>query len=585
MPSKTGKNPSKAKWGSDVVVDLLKAYGIEYVAFNPGSTFRGIEESLVNYGRNSEPEVIECCHEEIAVAIAHGYAKATGKPMVAVLHDVVGTMHASMAIYNAFIDRVPIIILSGTGPMDTTKRRPFIDWIHTAQIQGNLVRDYVKWDDQPANIASLPDSFMRAYKVATTEPKGPVYLCLDVDLQEDELKTAFTVPDVRLYAAPTRIAADPTAIQRVAELLVDSERPVIITDWLGRTPTAVENLIELAELLAIPVIDLMGRFNFPNTHPLDLTGTDVVTNTDLILALDAPYLYQTLTVTDRDTRGSSYIIPESTTIIQMGLDDIGIKSMAINYHKLQYAEMTITADTSIALPQLLSACTRLIEKDPKQKEVYLERFSQLSAVHHEQRVKWREEARKLWDSEPVSLARLASEVWDVIREEDWVLVNGNRRGWVRRLWELTKPYQYLGHSGAAGLGYGMPASLGAALAYRKTDKLCVNLQNDGDLLQTCSSLWTGARHRLPLLIVMNNNQAYGNSVRHRRDVAKSRTRAENLMGTTIDDPLVDFAQMARSFGAYGEGPIEKPEAIRPALERMKKVVKEQRIPALLDVLT
>ncbi len=579
------KHSSRAEWGSDVVVDLLEAYGIEYVAFNPGSTFRGIEESLVNYGNNENPEVIECCHEEIAVAIAHGYAKAAGKPMVAVLHDVVGTLHASMAIYNAFADKVPIIILSGTGPMDTTKRRPWIDWIHTALVQGNLVRDYVKWDDQPANIKSFPDAFMRAYKVAMTEPMGPVYLCLDVDLQEQKLAKPYMMPNVSLFAPPTRIAADPTAIRKVAELLVDAERPIILADWLGRNPTVVDHLIKMAELMAIPVIDLGGRFNFPNIHPLDLTGTDVLNNADLLVALDTPYLYGALTLTDRVTRLSTYIIPETTKIVQIGLNDIGIKSLTANYHKLQYAQITVTADTSIAVPQLIEACSKIIEKNPKRKETYQERFKQISALHCAQRTKWREDARRQWDSKPVSLARLAGELWEVIRDEDWVLVNGDLRGWARRLWDWTKPYQYIGRSGGAGLGYGIPASIGAALAYKNTRKLCVDVQSDGDFLYTCSSIWTAAHHRIPLLVVMYNNRAYGNSVRHREDLAKMRKRATKLVGTLITDPPVNFSKLAQSFGAYGEGPTEKLEDIKPALEKAKKIVKERRIPALVDIPT
>jgi len=200
-------------------------------------------------------------------------------------------------------------------------------------------------------------------------------------------------------------------------------------------------------------------------------------------------------------------------------------------------------------------------------------------------MKWKQDARRLWNLKPVSLARLASELWEVIKNDKWVLVNGNLRGWARRLWDWTKPYQYIGRSGAGGLGYGMPASIGAAIAHRNTDRLCVNVQRDGDLLYTDSSLWTAAHHKIPLLIVMYNNRAYFNSERHRKVITKMRERPVKLTGTTIDDPPVNFAKLAQSFGLYGEGPINELEDIKPALERAKKVVKEQRIPALVDVLT
>jgi len=166
-----------ARYGSDLVVDLLKILGIEYVALNPGSSFRGIHDSLVNYesGRTPNPEMVLCCHEEIAVAVAHGYAKATGKIMPAIVHNVVGLQHASMAIYNAWCDHTPVMVMGGTGPMNTSKRRPWIDWIHTAQVQGNLVRDFVKWDDQPVGVEAFPSSMMRGYRIAMSDPGGPVW--------------------------------------------------------------------------------------------------------------------------------------------------------------------------------------------------------------------------------------------------------------------------------------------------------------------------------------------------------------------------------------------------------------------------
>lgn len=577
--------PSKAEWGSDIIVDLLKAYQIEFVAFNPGSTFRAIEESLVNYGGNERPEIIECGHEEISVAIAHGYAKASGRPMAAILHDVVGTLHASMAIYNAFSDQVPVILMSGTGPMDVKQRRPRIDWVHTAQIQGNLVRDYTKWDDQPVNVENVPESFIRAYKVAMTEPKGPVYLCLDVTLQEQRLDEPFTVPDVHMYSPPTKIAADPKAIRKISELLVEAENPVIVTEFLGRSPESVGYLTKLAELVAVPVMDLRGRFNFPNTHPLDLTGTDILKTADLVLALDTPYLYGDLTSTNWITRHSSYIIPESAKVVQIGFGDIGIKSTSINYHKLQYAEINVTADASIALPQLLEACSDVIGRHPERNEMYKDRYERLQELHCATRKKWKMDAKRRWESKPVSLARLAGELWEVIKDEDWVLANGNLRGWARKLWDWTEPHQHLGDSGGSGLGYGLPASVGVALAHRDTGKLCIDVQSDGDMLFTCSAIWTATHHRIPLLVVMNNNQCYGNSAKHREMMDKVRGRGADLIGNTIDDPAVDFAKMAQSYGAHGIGPIEEPDEIRSALMEAIKFVKRNKSLALVDVLT
>ena len=199
-----------ARYGSDLIVDLLKTLGIEYVSLNPGSSFRGIHDSLVNYesGRTPNPEMVLCCHEEIAVAVAHGYAKATGKIMPAIVHNVVGLQHASMAIYNAWCDHTPVMVMGGTGPMNSSKRRPWIDWIHTAQVQGNLVRDFVKWDDQPVGIEAIPSSIMRGYRIAMSDPGGPVYLCFDVTDQEATIEKDIPLPDPSRFRPPAPLQAE-----------------------------------------------------------------------------------------------------------------------------------------------------------------------------------------------------------------------------------------------------------------------------------------------------------------------------------------------------------------------------------------
>ena len=225
---------TKAEYGSDVIVDMLRALDVEYVALNPGATFRGLHDSLVNYGGNTAPETILCTHEEVAVAIAEGYGRAAGKPMAAAVHNIVGLLHASMAIFNAWVDRAGVLVLGGTGPMAVEQRRPWIDWIHTALVQGNAVRDFVKWDDQPASIPSLMDSLIRAHQITTSEPQGPVYVCFDAALQEQRLEEPVSLPALSRYTRPSRTQADPQALERAAELLLAAERSVVIADYLGR---------------------------------------------------------------------------------------------------------------------------------------------------------------------------------------------------------------------------------------------------------------------------------------------------------------------------------------------------------------
>jgi acetolactate synthase-1/2/3 large subunit len=575
------------EYGSDVVVDLMKAFDIEYAAFNPGATFRGIHDSIVNYGGNYMPEVIFCNHEEISVAVAHGYAKAKGKPMIAIVHNMVGLQHASMAIFNAYIDRVPIIVLGGTGPMNTKRRRPRIDWIHTALVQGNQVRDYVKWDDQPYTLADVPDSFIRGYRIATTEPMAPIYINYDADIQEDSITQPMEIPDVSRYAPPASMQANPEALRKSAELLVSARTPLIIADTLGRNPKTVPLLVELAELLGAPVVDKGARFNFPTVNPLDATdgARDLLASADVILALDVADIFGSLTTVSKQTRDCEYVTKPGVKLISISMHDMLVHSWAGDYQALQALDFSMSADTFVALPELTRLCRELLAKDGQKKQGIDARRKELGDKNKSRRAKWLADAQAKSSLKDITTAWLALELGEVIKKEDWVLVNGTSNGWTRRLWDFTKPNQYLGASGGAGVGYGSGAAIGAALALKGTGKLAVDIQSDGDLLMTSSSLWTAAKHRIPLLIVMHNNQSFYNSEEHGIEVAKFRKRPmENAgVGTHVDDPAVDYAKMAQSFGVSAEGPVRNPADLRPALERGLKYVKEKQLPYLVDV--
>ncbi len=569
---------------------MLDALGVRYAAFNPGASFRGLHDSLVNYGQNRRPEIVTCTHEEISVAIAHGYAKATGRPMAAILHNVVGLQHASMAIFNAFLDRVPILLLGGTGPMDTTRRRPWIDWIHTALVQGNLVRDYVKWDDQPASLAAVPESLARAYRIAMTPPHGPVYVCLDADIQERPIgDTVVPMPDLARLAPPAGLQADDTSLERTAEWLVAAERPIILADHLGRNPDAVLALVELAELLAVPAVDVDARHSFLTTSDMDLTDAhaELLRDADLVLALDVMDLAGQLGRVDRRTRTVASDLREDTRIVHYTLEGLNVRSLVGDYQRLQPEDLRVAADTALAVPALLERCRDRLAADPAAQARVAERRAALARRHHERRAAWRERALAERDHRPLSQAAVALALWEAIGRgaRPWLLANGNLNGWARRLWDWDRPNRYLGRSGGAGVGYGIGAALGAALAHRDDDTLVIDIQSDGDLLYAPGALWTAAHHRLPLLIVMANNRSYYNSEQHAQTLAESRGRPleRSGMGTQITAPDVDFAQLARSMGVHGEGPIESYAELGPALERAVKIVRDERLPALVDV--
>ncbi len=577
-------------YGSDLVVDLLRAAGVEYVALNPGATYRGLHDSLVNYGGNRAPELILTTHEEVAVGLAHGYAKAKGRPMAAIVHDIVGLQHASMAIFNAFCDRAPVLVLGATGPMDATRRRPWIDWIHTALVQGTQVRDYVKLDDQPASVAALPESFLRAWRVALTEPLGPVYLCLDAGLQEQALEHPVTLPDVARFRPPAPPHADPQALDDAARRLVEARHPVIVVESLGRRPEATAPLCRLAELLAAPLIDLagesQGRPSVPAGHPLDMSDArhEVVGEADVILALDVTSFLSGLGETDRSTREVRYL-NEAARVIAISLDDYAFRSWAHTFQSLAPIDLPIAADAARALPALVTAVEDRLKHDRSAVERQT-RAARFATRHATLRAEWQTAVRAEQALSPLTPAVLAAEVWAAIKDEDWILANGTGKGWARRLWDW-RPERSYGGSGGAGLGYGLPAALGVTLAHRGTGKLCVDLQSDGDLLYVISGLYTAAHHRLPLLTVMFNNRTYGNDEAHQETVAKTRGRpVENkVVGIRIDDPAPDFARIAQGFGVHAEGPLDSVAAVGPALQRALRVVKDEGRPALVDVIT
>ena len=577
-------------YGSDLVIDLLRAVGIEYVALNPGATYRGLHDSLVNYGSNRAPELILTTHEEIAVAMAHGYAKARGAPMAAVVHDIVGLQHASMAIFNAFCDRAPILVLGATGPMDATRRRPWIDWIHTALVQGTQVRDYVKLDDQPASIAALPEAFLRAWRVARTQPMGPVYLCLDAGLQEQALERPIVLPDAMRFEPAAGPHADPRALDEAARRLAEAHFPVIVVESLGRRPEATGPLCRLAELLAAPLIDLaaesQGRPSVPAEHPLDMTDArdEAIREADVLLALDVSSFLSVLGETDRTTR-EIRLLNERTQIIAVSLDDYAFRSWAHTFQSLAPIDLPIAADAGLVLPALVAAVEERLTRD-RAAAGRLARAERIQARHAALRAEARNGVTLERSARPLAPSVLAAEVWEVIKGEDWVLANGTGKGWARRLWDW-RPERSYGGSGGAGLGYGLPAALGVALAHRGSGKVCVNLQADGDLLYVVSALYTAAHHRLPLLTVMFNNRTYGNDEAHQEAVAKARGRPveQKVVGIRIDDPAPDFARIAQGFGVWAEGPIETAAAVGPALRRALRVVKDEGRPALVDVIT
>jgi acetolactate synthase-1/2/3 large subunit len=490
-----------------------------------------------------------------------------------------------MAIFNAWCDRTPILNLGGGGPQDTNHRRS-TDWVHTALVQGNLVRDYVKYDDQPHSLESVPESLLRAYRIATTEPKGPVYVCLDSDLQEERIGSPLVVPDPSYYRAPAPPAPNPEALRAAADLLVKADWPVIIAGEVGRNPQALAPLRELAELLAAPVIDAEGRFAFPNTHPLDVTAAreEALRVADAVLALDVPSLGVPLGPSVRERESLQLAVRPGTKVIHITLLELERQSLVSDSMWLLPVAIPIAADSSIALVQLLELCRSRLASGTDAKRLS-ERRAKVGAIHTEAQKRASAWVEQNWDKKPISSARLYGELRSRLKGKSWALVHSHGRRW-REVLEVTESGHGIGGGRGGGVGYGLPSSIGAALGYRGSGRLCVSVLGDGDFLMTSNALWTAARYSIPLLAIVFNNRSYYNDEEHQERMAVRRERpVENKgIGIHIKDPAPDLAALARALSVDGFGPITEPEQLGPALDRGIEIVQGGK-PAVIDVVS
>jgi len=573
--------------GSDFMVDVLKSLNFEYVCANPGNSFRSLHESLINYGGNRAPEFITCCHEESAVGMGHGYAKIEGKPLLVCVHGTVGLQHASMAIYDAFCDRVPVYIILGNFP-DAALRFGQVDWTHSAQDPAAMVRDYVKWDDNPVSLEAFAESAVRAYKIAATPPTMPVALVAGHALQEHPVPEGanLTVPK---FTMPSPPAGDAAAVAEAARLLVAAENPVLVTDRVARTPAGLASMIELAETLQAAVIDRNGRMNFPTRHPLNMTehASATVAASDVVAGFEVTDFWSVLNSVNGQVYPESHRVTKpGTKVISITANDLYLKSNYQDFQRYTAVDLAVAADGEATLPLLIEAVKR--QMTAERQRAFAERGGKIAVAHQQVMEAQREAAASGWDCSPISTARLSMELWAQIQKEDWSLVSNCQFAsrWPLRLWDFQKHYQYIGAEGGYGVGYGAPASVGAALANRKQGRLTVSIQNDGDLMFAPGILWTAAHHRIPLLIVMHNNRAYHQELMQIQVMANQHSRGitNASIGSVLVDPPIDYAKLAQSMGMHGEGPIANPTDLAPAIRRAMAVVKGGD-PALVDVLT
>ena len=537
-------SPKPEIWGSDAIAAMLRALDIPYLALNPGASYRGLHDSIVNYLGNTRPQMLLCLHEEAAVAIAHGYAKASGRMMGVVLHSNVGLMHGSMAIFNAWCDRVPMLILGATGPWDAAKRRPWIDWIHTSADQGALVRDYTKWDNQPASVPAAYEALLRAVQIADTAPRGPAYVNLDAALQEAKIGALPPLPEVSRFAAPEAPIPNQDLVKKAAQLLSTAKAPVILAGRVGRSEAAWQARVALAEKLQARVFtDIKTPAAFPTDHPLhaappaafpDEATKNILREADVVLSLDWVDPAGTLKAAWGDAIGCK--------VIRVSVDAHSHRGWSMDYQGLPPSDVYMMCEPDIAVPMLLDA----VRARPAA-------------------VKPAPENQKTTDS-AVSIRALA-QVFNELTAGMDVCLSKLPLGWNGSYRHFRHPMDYLGADGGGGVGAGPGLTVGAAMALKDTRRMVVGIMGDGDFLMGVTAIWTAAHYRVPCLMLVANNRSFYNDELHQERVAKERGRpVENKwIGQRIDEPDIDLAAMARAQGAVGIGPVKQLDELRAAL--------------------
>ncbi|MGB3406249.1 MAG: thiamine pyrophosphate-binding protein [Jannaschia sp.] len=552
-------------WGSDVAAQMLRRLEIPWIALTPGASYRGFHDSLVNHLGNTRPEMLLCLHEEHAVAIAHGYAKVTGRAMAVALHSNVGLLHGSMAIFNAWADRAPMLILGATGPVDAAQRRPWIDWLHTTQDQGALIRSFTKWDDQPGSAKALPESMARGWKIANTSPMAPVYVNLDAAWQEAPVEPDMTWPALSRHLPVAAPRPDASLLAKAAKVLANATSPVILMGRGARTGTAMANRVALAERSrAMMISDLKVGTMVPTDHPnhvaapinkLSSAAGKALRQADVILSLGWVDLGGIL-LQAFGTAGPTATVIHASDEMQLhrglGQEHFGLPAVDIEFN----------CPGDALAEDLLSVLNPAASPAPN-----VPKASPPTAAEGDS-LTFRDIATMLKGETgdmPVTFPALA-------------------RSWPHDLWPQRDPLDFLGKDGGGGIGSGPGLAVGAALALKGSGRFVVATLGDGDTLMGITALWTAAKYKLPVLFIVGNNRSYFNDELHQESVAKVRGRnpANAWVGQRLDDPAPDIAMMARAQGVEAIGPIKTADDLAGAIRAGVDALRDGR-PYLIDV--
>lgn len=545
----------EARWSSDALADALHDLGVKFIALNPGSSYRGLHDSLVNHLGNDRPQLMLCLHEEHAVAVAHGYAKVTDRPMAVAVHSNVGLMHASMAIFNAYCDRVPILLLGATGPLDADRRRPWIDWLHTATDQAALVRPYLKWDDQPLSTPAAVEAILQAHRLAASPPMAPTYVCLDASMQEAELLEPPTRADVSRFSPPAPVAPGEDAVADLARRLVTADRVVLLMGRTSRSPEGWRQRVELAERLNAAVFTHHKlAAAFPTDHPLyrDIprvfTGAalrDALRGADVIVSLDWLDLGGTLRAAGE--------VPG--LVVSVTLDEQLHSGWGKESFTPAPADVRFAAEVDATVSALLRHLPRR-RTDAALASTTTDDGAGNGNGNGGPAEGGPNASQTAAPSPTLVVDDIARALRAAIGDQPATLIRVPN-GWSGDLWSAAHPLDVLGADGGEGIASGPGMTIGAALALLGSGRLPVAVLGDGDFVMGANAFWTAAHYQLPLLVVVANNRSFFNDEIHQHQVAVRRDRptANRWIGQHITGPDIDLAAIARAQGLTAHGPL------------------------------
>ncbi len=583
--------PNQPEYGSDAVVELLNGFGFDYAFLNPGSSYRGLHDSIVNYNANVKPKVVLGLHEDAVTAMAQGYATASGQPALCILHNMVGLMHGAMGVFNMYCAGMPVVILGGSGPSDMALRGP-VDYLHSANTQGEIVRSYVKWDDEATTVDGVIESVMRGYKIANTVPKGPVYVAFDSGLQEQKLAGPIDLPDVKdaRFQPPAPPAASAAIVDQLVDMLVGADYPMIVGGRVGYLPAATAPVRELVELLGAAYCEDRSFVSLATRHPQNLTGSrEALAKADVLLAVDCADVHWTVGGY-MGRRSNTYKKPEDAghkrQIIDLSMNESANRRWSRIGGPIADTALQVMADPLTMLAQIIEALKARRDAEPNLAARFASRAKALATEKAALVQRQQDRLKARWNETPISPGRMVAELFAAVRDKPWYLTLRNHRSWPEGAWEFDGAGQYAGHSSGGGLGHGTGASVGAAFACLDDGRFPVGIIGDGDFLMATTAVWTAVHYKVPLLIVINNNTSWFNDEEHQANIAKARGRPpENAyIGTTTRSPDVDFVKVSEGYGAYAEGPITNPDDLAGAFQRAVKVVESGGV-AIIDVRT